>query len=149
MFLYTRRHVCIIWVLNHVFYYHFKLSSYWLLSRCHYHQVCVAYHKGCVTFIKTLLHGSQKLLAVTYPVGGDDQTCCNLFKLTCSQQTQNICITFVQCWTNVEDVEPTLYKCYTHILCLLGCLLFQLIRCLTSLRQALVSEVEVNIVLFC
>ena len=26
-----------------------------------------------------------------------------------SQQTQNICITFVQCWTNVEDVGPTLY----------------------------------------
>ena len=24
-----------------------------------------------------------------------------------SQQTQNICITFVQCWTNVEDVGPT------------------------------------------
>ena len=29
-----------------------------------------------------------------------------------SQQTKNICITFVQCWTNVEDVGPTLYKCY-------------------------------------
>ena len=26
-----------------------------------------------------------------------------------SQQTQNICITFVQCWTNVEDVGTTLY----------------------------------------
>ena len=24
--------------------------------------------------------------------------------------TQNICIPFVQCWTNVEDVGPTLYK---------------------------------------
>ena len=22
----------------------------------------------------------------------------------------------VQCWTNVEDVGPTLYKCYTHVL---------------------------------
>ena len=30
-----------------------------------------------------------------------------------SQQTQNICITFVQCWANVEDVGPALYKCYT------------------------------------
>ena len=29
-----------------------------------------------------------------------------------SQQTQNICITFIQCWT--------LYKCYTNVLCLLG-----------------------------
>ena len=32
----------------------------------------------------------------------------------------NICITFVQCWTNVEYVGPTLYKCYTKKLCLLG-----------------------------
>ena len=30
------------------------------------------------------------------------------------------CITFVQCWTNVGDVGPTLYKCYTKGLCLLG-----------------------------
>ena len=37
-----------------------------------------------------------------------------------SRQTQNICITFMQCWTNVEDVGPTLYKCYTNVLCLLG-----------------------------
>ena len=28
-------------------------------------------------------------------------------------------ITFVQCWTNVEDVAPTFYKCYTDVLCLL------------------------------
>ena len=27
---------------------------------------------------------------------------------------------FVQCWTNVEDVGPTLYKCYMNVLCLLG-----------------------------
>ena len=27
---------------------------------------------------------------------------------------------FVQCWTNVENVGPTLYKCYTDVLCLLG-----------------------------
>ena len=26
----------------------------------------------------------------------------------------------LQCWTNVEDVGPTLYKCYTNVLCLLG-----------------------------
>ena len=36
------------------------------------------------------------------------------------QQTQNICITIVQCWTNVGDAGPTLYKCYTNVLCLLG-----------------------------
>ena len=40
-----------------------------------------------------------------------------------SQQKQNICITFIQCRTNVEDVGPTLYKCYANVLCLLGCLM--------------------------
>ena len=39
---------------------------------------------------------------------------------TPAQLTQNICIAFGQCWTNVEDVGPTLYKCYTHVLCLQG-----------------------------
>ena len=34
--------------------------------------------------------------------------------------TKNFCITFVQCWSNVEDVGPTLYKCYTKVLCFLG-----------------------------
>ena len=33
-----------------------------------------------------------------------------------AQQTRNICITFVQCWVNVEDVGPTLFKCNTNIL---------------------------------
>ena len=37
-----------------------------------------------------------------------------------TQQAQNICITFVQGWTNVFDVGPTLYKCYTDVSCLLG-----------------------------
>ena len=44
------------------------------------------------------------------------------YKLTSQdgEQTQNICIIFIQCWTNAEDVGPSLYKCYTNILCLLG-----------------------------
>ena len=42
------------------------------------------------------------------------------FSLITPQWTQNICITFMQCWANVEDVEPTLYKCYANVLCLLG-----------------------------
>ena len=29
------------------------------------------------------------------------------------QQTQNISIAFIQCWTN--DVGPTLYKCFTNL----------------------------------
>ena len=33
------------------------------------------------------------------------------------QQTQNIRITFVQCWANVFDVGPALYKCYTNVMC--------------------------------
>ena len=40
--------------------------------------------------------------------------------ITVSQQTQNIFITFVQRRPNVFDVCPTLYKCYTNGLCLLG-----------------------------
>ena len=40
--------------------------------------------------------------------------------LILTRQTQNICIIFIHCWTNVEDVRPTLYKCYTNVLCLLG-----------------------------
>ena len=32
-----------------------------------------------------------------------------------SQQTQTICITFVQRRPNVFDVGPTLYKCYTNV----------------------------------
>ena len=36
-----------------------------------------------------------------------------------SQQTRNICITFTQRRPNVYDVGPTLYKCYTNVLCLL------------------------------
>ena len=30
-----------------------------------------------------------------------------------TQQTQNICITFIQRRPNVKEVGPTLYKCYT------------------------------------
>ena len=37
-----------------------------------------------------------------------------------SEQTQSIFKTFIQCWTNIEDVVPPLYKCYTNVLCLPG-----------------------------
>ena len=36
---------------------------------------------------------------------------------------QNICLLIIQCWTNVKDVGPTLYKYYTNILCLLDSIL--------------------------
>ena len=38
------------------------------------------------------------------------------------KETQNICMTFIQRWTNVEDVGPALDKCYTNVLCFLGLL---------------------------
>ena len=41
------------------------------------------------------------------------------FDTATHQQTQNICITFIKCWTN-EDVGPTLCKFYTNIFCMLG-----------------------------
>ena len=37
-----------------------------------------------------------------------------------SLHTKNMCIPFVQYWTNGEDVGPTLYKYFTNVLCLLG-----------------------------
>ena len=37
-----------------------------------------------------------------------------------SQQTQNICTTFVQRRPNVSDVGPTLYKCYTNVFVFAG-----------------------------
>ena len=33
---------------------------------------------------------------------------------------ETFCITFVQSWTNVEDVGPALYKCYANVSCLMG-----------------------------
>ena len=41
-------------------------------------------------------------------------------RLSAAQQPPIICIAFIQCWTNGEDVGPTLYKCYTNVLCFLG-----------------------------
>ena len=37
-----------------------------------------------------------------------------------TQRTQNISITFIQCWTNVENAGAALYKCNTNVLCSLG-----------------------------
>ena len=65
-----------------------------------------------------------------------DQNEKGVFTLLCwpysTQQTQNICMTFEQCWTSVEDVGPTLYKCYTNGLCLLGMNKCAVLRILTK-----------------
>ena len=37
-----------------------------------------------------------------------------------TQQTQSICIALIQCRPNFVDLGPTLYKCNTDVLCLLG-----------------------------
>ena len=44
----------------------------------------------------------------------------NIYTMLDQRQTQKNCIRFKQCWTNVEDIEPSLYKCYKNVLCLLG-----------------------------
>ena len=38
----------------------------------------------------------------------------------------------VQCWSNVEDVGPTLFKCYKNALCLLESISFAHIFCLNQ-----------------
>ena len=43
----------------------------------------------------------------------------SLLRVSISEQTQNICITFIQRRPNVFDVGPTLSTRYTNILCLL------------------------------
>ena len=58
-----------------------------------------------------------------------------------SQQTQNICITFVQCRSNVFDVGPTLYKCYTNVLCLPGYdRSYLLVKCLSGQSARMVTD---------
>ena len=41
-----------------------------------------------------------------------------IFVNCCTRQTQNLRVTFIQFWVNVEDVGPDLYECYTIFLCL-------------------------------
>ena len=59
-----------------------------------------------------MVNSGLKGLNIFYKVGS--------FSFTATQQTQNICITFIQRRPNVEDAAPTLYKCYKNVLCLLG-----------------------------
>ena len=40
---------------------------------------------------------------------------------TIQANTKHLYITFIQRRPNVSDVGPTLHKCYTNVLCLLGC----------------------------
>ena len=62
-------------------------------------------------------------------------------------------MTLVQCWTNVENVGPTLYQCYTTVLCLLGCNICERRICATFMLNTTVlsnktsyraSECDIN-----
>ena len=55
---------------------------------------------SCVYIYPIAVFGRMIMFLLFFDLGGP------------AQQTRNICITFVQCWTNVEDVGPTLYKCF-------------------------------------
>ena len=80
----------------------------------------------CLCVVPSTLDMTRHMVYVLDPWRVASGTCILLMasSMACSQnhfqQTQHICITFIQCWTNVEDVGPTLYKCYTKVLCLLG-----------------------------
>ena len=72
--------------------------------------------------VSWLLYISKREKPIRYRMRRlDDYVCDDTRHMTRrhSQQTQNICITFVQRRPNVFDVDPTFYKCYTNGLCLL------------------------------
>ena len=55
---------------------------------------------------------------------------------------------FIQCWTNVEDVGPTLHKCYTNVLCLLRRRTFsQTLYIFAMLGQCWASVADVGLTL--
>ena len=54
---------------------------------------------------------------------------------------------FIQCWTNVEDVGPTLYKCYTNDLCWLGRTSSQTLYISAMLVQCWASVADVDLTL--
>ena len=61
-----------------------------------------------------------------------------------TQQTRKICITFIQRRPNVFDVGPTLYKCYTNVLCFLGWEQLSLVRAIHCLSNFSLSVNQAN-----
>ena len=57
-----------------------------------------------------------------------------------TQQTQIICITFVQRRPNVFDVIPTLYTCHTDVWRLLGTFTLPLVTCYLLLVTCILSS---------
>ena len=67
-------------------------------------------------------------------------------KIAQSQQTQNIFRSFVQRRLHVFDAGPTLYKCYTKVLCWLRCPMFAK-TCHNSVMQLMnnqFTQVDLN-----
>ena len=83
-----------------------------------------ALKQHCTINMDSRLHSTNKLtIAITFKQDTSIQCCFNVgpaSQTVIPQQTQNICITFIQRRLNVLDVGTTLYKCYTNVLCLLG-----------------------------
>ena len=67
--------------------------------------------------------------------------------LICPVNTKHL-YDFMQCWTNVEDVGPMLYKCYTNVLRLLGRRTFsQTLYIYSMLVQCWASVADVGLAL--
>ena len=63
-----------------------------------------------------------------------------------SQQTQNMCITFIRCRPKVFAVGPTLYKCYRNVLCLLGWVLIGIDFCVICVIK--IDNYSLNTIFF-
>ena len=97
----------------------------------------------------TLPHRTSFLIILTHCTGCYDVNHNPGVSLLLSptQQTQNIWITFIQCWTNVEDVGPTLYKCHANVLYFLKCLIKDCIK-VTCPPPPIISMWNVNWITF-
>ena len=87
---------------------------------------------------------AEKSSNLQLPTAGE-YYCKNLHDVFIKMTTQwpkNICITFIQHRPNVFDVGPTLYKCYTDVLCLLGT------ECLTPYFSMISSSSYYYLLLF-
>ena len=75
---------------------------------------------NCDVIITSMSRFAQCPALPVPPLRGMAVGGCSTAETLPTQQTPNICITFIQSRTSVEDAGPTLYKCYTNALCLLG-----------------------------
>ena len=117
---------------NYMFWFaiHTWISSTYIVNHSHQQQSedwRLQKYTHSLFLLFQILRTNTKYLCVVRIIGFIPVCCVALplVPIKNTQWTQNICITFVQCWINVEDVGPTLYKCYTNVLCSLGMMLAQ------------------------